>query len=434
MRVVAVTLLTGSSLFAQVQPTPRQNQPILPVSVSPQSTTIVIPRNGVSQIYPGAPSEPGKLPAIVAPPVTAKPMVAIPPGQGPSEQPNRPQTTIQLPFPENKIKLEGGAVMIRRQGESCQLWSGTTYLKDLGRDRTESDEIVRIMRELRPTEWVYIGKKSSVVEYGLTNSEAFAPTHPPKNSQPIDLKTVRAEGIRGAWVLRDDHSILLNFGSSREDAQQAAAVVQRYGFNRIGSVGQGFQVFYAQLGQQPNDGPNPLAATHVADQERNLSRTGIEVPGVGFIGERIVMNPSKVEYRKERGEWLVVHGSDVIARFGASEWSARDAVRLIQDMRFTEYCKFNDEISFFLVNGQAPTRVPFSVQASRYDVDGLKVRPASAGAFGVYDSNGRQVFSVPTETDAKNLVKLLQHYRFDQTCQMGLSSRACLKFLAKGGR
>ena len=114
--------------------------------------------------------------------------------------------------------------------------------------------------------------------------------------------------------------------------------------------------------------------------------------------------------------------------------AARDALKLIQDMRFTEFCRFNAEITFFLVNGQAPNRIPFSVQGSRFDVDALKVRNASGGQWGVYEGNGRMIFTVATEKEAEQLVKLLKHYRFDQTCQMGLSSRAGLKFLGKAGR
>ena len=48
---------------------------------------------------------------------------------------------------------------------------------------------------------------------------------------------MRVEAVRGVWTLRDDANILFNFGANKGDAEQAAAVVQRYGFNRVGVVG-----------------------------------------------------------------------------------------------------------------------------------------------------------------------------------------------------
>ena len=47
---------------------------------------------------------------------------------------------------------------------------------------------------------------------------------------------------------------------------------------------------------------------------------------------------------------------------------------------------------------------------------------------------GRQLFVCDTEKEAKQLVGVLKHYGFDTSCQMGLSGKSSLKFLAKTGR
>ena len=380
------------------------------------------------------PGEPAKLPGMFTQPHGPNAATSPNSAQGPNDWTGpRTNAEIKLPQPETLQKIDGNAVIARRFGEVTQIWCGPTPLKDLGKNGADADEIVRAMRELRPTEWGGIGTPGRyTVEYGLTKGEPFSPTYAPKQSLNIDMRSVRAEQVRGAWVLRDEGNIILNFGAQKQDAEQAAAVVQRYGFNRLGTVG-GFQFFYAQAGTAPA-AATPSAGILKAMQEQSLSRTGIDVPGVGFVGERIVLDAKKLEIRKERGEFSVVHGTDVIAKCGASEWAARDALRMIQDLRFTEFCRFNAEITFFLVNGQAPNRVPFSVQASRFDVDALKVRPATGGQWGLYEGNGRMVFTVGSEKEAEQLVKLLKHYRFDQTCQIGLSSRAGLKFLGKSSR
>jgi hypothetical protein len=281
-----------------------------------------------------------------------------------------------------------------------------------------------------------------MLEYGLTNGKPFIPSLPPKHSQMIDIGTVRAEAVRGVWVLRDDANILVNFGPQRNDAEQAAAVCKRYGFNRLAQIGganPSMSILFAQLGQELGRTPGQNAAMNgvaAVFQEQNLQRTGIEIPGVGYIGERIVIDPRKLEIkRKDRtGPWVIMSGSESLAEFGASEWSARDGLKLLQDLRVTEFCRINDQVSFFLVNGAAPSRVPFAVQSTSFDPLALRIRPASGGTVAVYEGNGRLLFPVRNEAEGEALIKLIKHYKFDQQCQMGLSTRNGLKFLARSGR
>ena len=113
--------------------------------------------------------------------------------------------------------------------------------------------------------------------------------------------------------------------------------------------------------------------------------------------------------------------------------AARDALKLVQDYRFTEHCQLG-EMGFFLVNGVAPTRVPFNVQGRRFDAKTVKVR-AAEGGYGVYDDTGRLLFRAPTLDEAEQMAKALQSYGFDTVCQLGLSTTSSLRFLAKtGGR
>jgi hypothetical protein len=173
---------------------------------------------------------------------------------------------------------------------------------------------------------------------------------------------------------------------------------------------------------------SPVDALTAAAQEQSLSRTGIPVPGVGYFGVSMKIDPKKVEARREGFEWVVAHGSDIIARFGVAEFTAREAVQVIRDGRFNEFCTAGG-VTFFLVNGKAPTRVPFSVQGRRYHLDALKVH--RLGDRWAVTESGRHLFDVPNEQEGESLVRLLKHFQFDQVCQVGSSPRASLKFLAR---
>lgn len=466
------TLLASLGLLAAAAPAIGQGQPprppgwqpIIPASVAPLPETsrpaigrplIADPR------YQPAPAqvpsgEPRALPPSIAPPqpqlprpqnpgasaMPGAPSLPQPAAQGPTDW-NAPPPIQDVPLPqkEKAVRFDGASVSIRKSQDAWQVWSGGVLLRDFGKSQADADEAVRLIRELRTTEWVAIGSGRPVVEYGLTHGRAHLPTFGPKATLPFDLASVRVDNIRGVWCVRDDATILLNFGRDKQDAEQAAAVIHKYGFNRLGTIGNPVQisVLFAQPGltaAKTGAGAAPGGLGQLARyaQEQSLTRTAIEVPGAGFVGERLVLDLKKVEIKKDKGEYVLAHGPDVLARFGMSEWSARDALRVMQDMRVTEFCRFNAELTFFLVNGQPPTRPPFSVQGTRFDPDRLSVKPASAGQTGVYDANGRLMYAVGSKEEADALVKLLQHFRFDQQCQMGLSGRSGLKFLARVGR
>jgi len=386
--------------------------------------------------------QPGRLgpvvkPSELPPGVVLPPSMTMPPGMLPGsvmkpEEPKAP--AVITPQLERFLPLDAGAVNIRSNAEHWLLVAGPHVLANFGKDQAAAEEARLAVRELKPTDWASIG--SAGLHYGLTGGKANALNLSVKQSVPIDLKSVRAAAVRGVWVLKDEANILVNFGLAKHDAEQAAAVIQKYGFNRLGRVGfpnPTFQYLFAEpvdfKATRPNvGGPSAL---HQAAAEQALNRTGIPVPGVGFVGERIVIDPRRIDIRKDGGEYKLVSGNDVLGRFGPSEWSARDALKFIQDSRFTEFCKIG-ETTFFLIDGKPPTKVPFNVQGRSFDPKNVKARNLD-GRFGVYDGSGRLIFSCTTAEEAEQTAKAIQGFGFDTVCRLGLSDRTSLKFLAKTG-
>lgn len=373
---------------------------------------------------PIPPSEPLKLPPSVAP---QQPTTSLTP---------QPDVSVKLPRPENLQKFDALAVSVRATRDGWELWSGVTRIRDFGKDQKAAEDARQAFRDLRPTEWATIGARP-FVEYGLTDGKAGPCSVSPKTAVSVDILSVRAEQVRGAWVMRDDHNILLNFGAAKQDAEQAAAVARKYGFNRLGLVGDPDMpkmtyFFVAKVAVEPPRGAGSALAK--VAQEQSMTRTGIAVPGLGFVGEQVKVDFRKVEVRKERGEFVLAQGTEVFAKFGPNDWTARDALKVVQECRFTEFCKVGTaDVTFFLVNGAAPTKVPFSAQGTRFNPTTLKARPTDA-RWGVFEASGRMLFSATTSEEAEQLIKLVQAYQFDQMCQVGLSPRASLKFLAKVGR
>ncbi len=364
-------------------------------------------------------------PAFVRP---AEPRL-LPPGVAPTPPPAA-APVVPLPYPEKKATVEPAALSLKRFTGSWQLWSGRTLFRDFGNAEVEAREAMRALRTMRVNEWVTIGGPAPVVEYGLSEGRAVTGAGFARLVLPIDLKTVRAEGVKGVWLLRDDDSVLFNFGPSRADAEQAAAAVRKYGFNRVGVVGTPTPAMSFLYRAVEGDVPprNPLGPLGRYAQIEALSRTGIPTAGGGYVGEMVLFDWRKAEVRRDGAEWVVAHGTDVFGRFGAGEWQARDALKVVQDGHFTAWCRLGTA-TFFLVDGRAPTRVPFAVQARTYSPADLRVANGPRGW--TLTEGGRPLFDAASAEEGEQLAALLKHYRFDQLCRSGPTPRASLTFLAK---
>jgi hypothetical protein len=332
---------------------------------------------------------------------------------------------------------------VKRAVGGWEVWAGQRQLRNFGDNENNARAVARVYRDLHPTEWVTIGGPKLALEYGLTNGRAGLPPAAPEGKsdggaqnaggyvpaatgagasfvQSIDLRTARTEAIRGAWCLRDDDNILFKFGPDKASAEQAIAVIRKYGFNRVGVVGTqanpAMSYLFVSLEQErPKLLSGPLVFNAQVDA---LARTGIPIPGVGFAGELIKIDPRKVEARKDGTEWVVASGSEVLGRFGPTEWAAREAARTVRDSNFNEFCKLGgtSELTFFLRDGKAPTRAPFSAQGRNFDLTTLKVQQLN-GKWVVTEGN-RHLFDVGGQQEGETVVRVLKAYGFDQIAHL----------------
>ncbi len=371
-----------------------------------------------------------------------------------------PVAEITLPHPEQKMPLSSLDVQVKRVSGGWQVWAGQKVMRDLGDNETNARDMARVLRDLRPTEWVTIGGTKPVVEYGLTNGRPAVTAAPPdgknvatadpnvqqaslngplvtgagaKFIQPIDLRTARVEPIRGVWCVRDDNNILFNFGTDKASAEQTIAVIRKYGFNRVGIVGSQTQPVMSYLFASLENPPKvPTGQLFLNAQIDALARTGIPVPGIGFTGEMVKIDPKKVEARKDGTEWVVAAGPEVLGRFGGTEWAAREAARTIQDAKFNEFCKLGgaSNLTFFLRDGKAPARAPFAAQARTFDPSGLKVQQIN-DKWAVTE-NGKQLFEVGSQQEGEVVIRVLKAYGFEQIAHLTAGgSKGGITFLVK---
>src|SRR6185295_11585305 len=90
-------------------------------------------------------------PALNTPAAPAKPAVpapAAPPG---------PAAETPLPQPEQKAPFSAADVTVKRAVGGWQVWSGQKMVRDTGDNENNARDLARVLRDLRPNEWVTIG-------------------------------------------------------------------------------------------------------------------------------------------------------------------------------------------------------------------------------------------------------------------------------------
>ncbi len=342
---------------------------------------------------------------------------------------------VSPPKDEKLTVIDQRSLRIQYLANRLVLTNNNTTFRSFDPLSGDAEATKKLLNDLIALRWGTIGISRVVVEYGLTvdgRGELIVPPNAgfPRSVTPFDLKSLRVESIRGVWCMRDDSAVLLNFGLEKQEAERAVAVCKKYGFNRIGTVGKGrvpavtyfIAATEATIGAQPNT---------PADLKRDivLDRTGIDVPGLGYHGEKIAIEARKLEVRRERSDVSLRMGSDVLARFGSDEWGARDAVRAIQDGRFTEFCRVGS-LTFFLVQGKPPVNVPFLAKSRRFDPGSLRMLQMNQ-SWVMLDAGGRPLMTAESEKAGNEAIMVIKAFGFDTLATIGSSPTNNLQFLAK---
>jgi hypothetical protein len=436
-------------------------------------------------VSPGAATTPSALPAQVL--NGAKQMPATGPAPVAPSSPSTENTVAE----EQLTPIHPQLVDLQWTDDRWQLVDQGAVIKDFGHREKEAQAALAIIRDLHLTQRGTIGSPQPVMEYWLVNGHAPTRMARGLRPKPIDLASLRVEETQKQWVVRDSFQILFNFGAHEQDARQAAAILQRYGFTQIGALGQGtpiMLVLFGASGQNTNDeaslhiprmssqvqfnapespsGVGPGAAAqakepgafpvlqhvsplrpHESDlkekkkentpslamlpQGRQLSSPSLVMQGMDATIERVPFDARQVKAHKEGQDWQVRMGQFVFAHFGADQVAAEKAVEVLQFYHCTEQClvgKPQPFFTYFLTDGHAPHGRMLGLETLSFRPDGLRVKQAGA-SWTITDGN-RVLFAFDKETSANEVLEALQKHKFDHIGRIG-SGATAISFLIR---
>jgi hypothetical protein len=145
----------------------------------------------------------------------------------------------------------------------------------------------------------------------------------------------------------------------------------------------------------------------------------------------ISFDPRAVELRWEDNRWQLVAGGVVLKDFGRRETDARDALRLIRDLRLTQVGRVGTPqpvMEYWLCDGKAPQGLISGQRVVPLDTGSLKAEQL-LGRWCVRDAY-RILFTFGTHADeCQQAVRAIQRYGFTQLAYVGHGAPAMLLFL-----
>jgi hypothetical protein len=491
-RLVPVSLLlltAGRPLFAQAPP-----PPTLPSSFFTAGGRDGMIRglgNGPPPPGPSTPGVGGFRPAALTPAAPAStPFVNPAPAVAPaaSTPPAAQPTPLALPAPEHLITFNPDMADLNWTGRDWQLAAGGVLLKNFGPREREAREALRLVRELRLSQYAPVGGPPPVLEYWLADGKAPSALSPGLHTVPLHPADIAVEQQDGQWCLNDGRRALFNFGRDEDGARQALAVIQKYGFAQVAVVGQGAPAMLVFLtaasdvpaGAEPHVRVRPVSVPHDPPAGPITSHPAPGMPGAApaapagapgaqpaaappapqvmqapvvpaipalrptgavvspaapldDLAERTPFDWRQVQLRQDGKDWRLTAGGLVLADFGTDERAARIGLSAMQYYHFTERCVVGGDggrLSYFLVNGQAPHGVLFGVDNRPFQPDRLEAKQVE-GRWAVCEGDAPLLKFGAKPDEAKRAVEAIRRGGFDRLCRLGADGDKGMTFLVR---
>jgi hypothetical protein len=314
------------------------------------------------------------------------------------------------------------------------------------------------------------------MEYWLTDGTAPQGIAPGLRTLPLDPTHLRVEQIQGQWCVRDEYRVLFNFGFRPDDAQQGLAIIRKYGFTQLGTLGltPSMMVFLCRQRDQVAQGVPEFTTPHLLrksplrdpghpDNGRDPKAHALKVPadqgglvaplvqplggasvqrgassptGLARLNDTVEHIPfdwRQVQLRLERDGWVMAAGTQVLAHFGNHEREGRQALDTLRYYRLSEQCVIGQgdgRFSYFLVHGQAPRGVVFGLPTEIIAPERLAVRQLG-DRFALMSGDQMLLLLGQRPDEANKALEEIRRHKFDRLCRICPGNETGITFLVR---
>ena len=128
-----------------------------------------------------------------------------------------------------------------------QLRAGGVWLKDFGGHERDARDALNLIRELHLNQHGTVGTLRPVIEYWLSDGHAPTTATPAARAIAFDREKLTVQQMLEQWCVCEGRRALFAFGGHEDQARQALAIIQHYGFDAVAYVGRPAPVMNAMM-------------------------------------------------------------------------------------------------------------------------------------------------------------------------------------------
>lgn len=141
------------------------------------------------------------------------------------------------PFKEDCISFDPKGIEIEKVRGRWKIVEGSHWMFDFNQNRPEAVIALNIIKNYGMNQVCYVGRPDPSMVYLLADGRAPAGPYPGEDCISFDPARLKVEKVQGRWKITDGRMWLLDFGSSRTEAEQALKIIRYYGFTNQCFVG-----------------------------------------------------------------------------------------------------------------------------------------------------------------------------------------------------
>ena len=148
-----------------------------------------------------------------------------------------PPIRVIPPVNEDCITFNPATIEVKEIGGNWKIVDGSHWMFDFGSNRAEAEKAFSIIRYYRMNSTCYVGRPAPSFTYMLVSGSAPVGFFPGEDAIAFNPATIEVKEIGSRWKIVDGSHLMFDFGTNKAEADQAFAIIKKYGFRYSCFVG-----------------------------------------------------------------------------------------------------------------------------------------------------------------------------------------------------
>jgi hypothetical protein len=140
---------------------------------------------------------------------------------------------------EECVRFNPADTTISYQQGAWKVGDGVQTLYAFGAGKKEAERTLAVIKRYNMDQSCFVGRPRPSFHYMLVNGSSPAGPHEGETCKPFNPPATEVRQVGGSWKVTDGEQVLFDFGGHKDQADQALALIRKYGFTHSCMVAPG---------------------------------------------------------------------------------------------------------------------------------------------------------------------------------------------------